>query len=214
MSPSRCGRRGPCEDIRQTDAVHRPLIQQAKCLMAGLSCRLTRVTGREATKADEGRAGGIMRRHGTTPRPWRSCGMERLTVGRKAALLWQKLATALAVLAAVMFVLHAAAAKGAVSFLHDQHLSHAGASVSHGDGAHEAKGRHGCLQVAAHMHGPGDTASSACCDEACLAALVPDDDPPLGDPWGMPSRCALTASALTGHDPERLRRPPRLSPEA
>ena len=154
---------------------------------------------------------GIGRRHGTTLAHRRSCGMKRLVLGTKAASTRQKLATAIALLAALMFVMHAAAARGTGSYLHDHHLAHAGALLVTGDGAHDPGHRHEHPQVAGHMHGFADKGSLPCCGDACLAALVPDEEPPLGDPWGMSSRCSVTALSLTGHDPEQLRRPPRLS---
>ena len=125
--------------------------------------------------------------------------------------MWQTLATAIALLAAVMFVMHAAAAKGSVTYVHGHHLLHAGASLVTGDGVHEPRQGHEHPQVAGQMHGPGDKGLPPCCGEACLAALIPDEEPPVSEPLGMPSRYLIAASSLTGHDPERLRRPPRLS---
>lgn len=164
----------------------------------------------EASRAGRAQGRGIVQ-HGTTPAYRRFCGMKRLALGTEAASIRQKLATAIALLAAVMFVTHAAAAKGTGSYLHDHHLPHAGALLVAGDGAHEPGHRREHPQVAGHMHGFAGKGSPPCCGDACLAALVPDEDPPLGEPWGMPSRCSVTALSLTGHDPERLRRPPRLS---
>lgn len=182
-----------------------------RSLMLGLSsgARGSMIT-HEASKAGRAQGRGVGQ-HGTTPAHRRFCGMKRLTLGTKAASIRQKLATTIALLAAVMFVMHAAAAKGTGTHLHDHHLPHAGALLVTGDGAHEPGHRHEHPQVGGHMHGSAGKGSPPCCGDACLAALVPDEDPPLGDLWGMPSRCSVTALSLTGHDPEQLRRPPRLS---
>lgn len=191
-------------------ALRVPLWRTAPILDARPVKRAGEALSGEAARSHPAQGKGIGGRHGTTPGHRRSCGMKRLALGTKVASIRQKLAAAIALLAAVMFVMHAAAAKGTGSYLHDHHLPYAGALLVMGDGAHEPGHRHEHPRAAGHMHGSADKGSPPCCGDACLAALVPDEDPPLGDPWGMPSRCSVTALSLTGHDPERLRRPPRL----
>ena len=136
--------------------------------------------------------------------------MRRPAISTRAASIWQKLASAIAILAVAMFVTHAAAAKGAVSYAHDHTLAHAGASLivtdAHAgpDWSHEASASIG------HKHGTAKDGTPPCCGDACLTALVPDDNLPLDERWGVRSKPLRVASSLAGHNPEGVRRPPRL----
>ena len=141
----------------------------------------------------------------------RSCAMGRPTISTRAASICQKLASAIAILAVAMFVTHAAAAQGAVSHVHDHTLAHAGALLIAGDAfSAELSSSHKHSSVVGHKHDATEEGTPPCCGDACLLALVPDDNPPLDESWSIRSKPLKVASSLAGHDPEGLRRPPRL----
>lgn len=137
--------------------------------------------------------------------------MKRPAISTRAASIWQKLASAIAILAAVIFVTHAGAARGAVSYVHDHDLAHAGASLATSGATAKPRCGQEHSFSAGHTHDASDDVSLPCCGEACLLALVPDEEPPVDEPWGMPSRSLMVVSSLTGRVPEGLLRPPRLS---
>lgn len=140
--------------------------------------------------------------------------MKRLAVSTGPASIWQKLASVIAVLAVALFAMHAAGTQGAAAFPHGPHLSQAAAAPVTADAAQEPRHGHDRLGLAGHGHDPAGKGSPPCCGEACVAALLPGEEPPLDGPWGPPSRGRMAAASLTGHDPEGLRRPPRLSGRA
>lgn len=120
------------------------------------------------------------------------------------------LAHFVAVLAAVLFVGHAVAAEVSFPHAHNHAGAYAGASFltadAHGDGGW----MHRPLSATGHHHSETEVAKQMCCGEACLLALMPDNEPHLDKPWDVPSKAPLTVAALAGHEPEGLRRPPRL----
>lgn len=136
--------------------------------------------------------------------------MGRPTTKTKAGSIWQKLASAIAILAVAMFVTYAAAAKSAVSLAHDHTLAHADASLTVTDAHAKPGGSHEASASIGHKHGTARDGTPPCCGDACLLALVPDDNPPLDESWSIRSKPLKVASSLAGHDPEGLRRPPRL----
>lgn len=136
------------------------------------------------------------------------CAMGRSVTRARVVSVWQKLASAIAVLAVAMFVAHGAAAKGTPP--HDHSVAHAETSLIAGHTAAEPEGTHEHSSAVSHKHGTANDGTAACCGEACLLALMPDIDTHLSKPWGVRSRSLLRVSSLSGHDPDGLRRPPRL----
>ena len=124
--------------------------------------------------------------------------------------VWQKLASAIAILAVAMFVAHGAAAKGALPHAHDHSVAHAETSLVAGHTPAEPGGNHEHSSAVGHKHGTAKDGTAPCCGEACLLALMPDVDTHPNEPWGVRSKSLLVVSSLAGHDPEGLRRPPRL----
>lgn len=125
--------------------------------------------------------------------------------------VWQKLASAIAILAVAMFVAHGAAAKGALPHAHDHSVAHAETSLVGGHTPAEPGGNHEHSSAVGHKHGTAKDGTAPCCGEACLLALMPDVDTHLNEPWGVWSKSRFVVSSLAGHDPEGLRRPPRLT---
>ena len=148
---------------------------------------------------------------GTSLLLWRSCAMGRPAISTRAASIWQRLASAIAILAVAMFVTHAAAAKDAVSQAHDHTAARAGPSLIVADAPAEPGWSHGASSVVGHKHGTTDDGTPPCCEEACLVALMPATDTHLDERWGVRSKPLMVVASLAGHDPEGLRRPPRLS---
>ena len=124
--------------------------------------------------------------------------------------VWQKLASAIAILAVAMFVAHGAAAKGALPHAHDHSVAHAETSLIAASTPAEPGGSHEYSSAVGHKHGTAKDGTAPCCGEACLLALMPDVDTHLNEPWGVRSKSLFVVSSLAGHDPEGLRRPPRL----
>lgn len=148
---------------------------------------------------------------GTTPRPVRFGGMGRPATRGRVASVWQKLASVIATLAVTMFVAHGAVAKGAVPYPygHDHPVAHAGTSLIADHVPAEQDGHKHSSSVS-HKHRTAKDGAAPCCGEACLLALMPDIDTHLSNPWGVRSSSLLRVSSLSGHDPDGLRRPPRL----
>ena len=128
----------------------------------------------------------------------------------RVASVWQKLASVIATLAVAMFVAHGAAAKGALLHAYDHSVAHAETSLVTGHTAAEPDGTHEHSSAVSQKHGTANDGTAACCGEACLLALMPDIDTHLSKPWGVRSRSLRRVSSLSGHDPDGLRRPPRL----
>ena len=145
---------------------------------------------------------------GTTPCRRSFCAMGRSVTRTRVVSVWQKLASAIAILAVAMFVAHGAAAKGPLP--HDHSVAHAETSLIAGHTAAEPEGAHEHSSAVSHKYGTTTNGTAACCGEACLLALMPDIDTQLSKPWGVRSRALLRVSSLSGHDPDGLRRPPRL----
>ena len=124
--------------------------------------------------------------------------------------VWQKLASAIAILAVAMFVAHGVAAKGALPHAHDHSVAHAETSLVADDTPAKPGGNHEHSSVVGHKYGTTDDGTPPCCGDACLLALVPDDNPPLDELWGVRSKSLKVASLLAENDPEGLRRPPRV----
>ena len=125
--------------------------------------------------------------------------------------VWQKLASAIAILAVAMFVAHGVAAKGTLPHAHDHSVAHAETSLIAASTPAEPGGSHEHSSAVGHKHGTAKDGTAPCCGEACLLALMPDVDTHLNEPWGVRSKSLFVVSSLAGHDPEGLRRPPRLT---
>lgn len=124
-------------------------------------------------------------------------------------MIWQKLARLVAVLAAVLFVGHAVAVESTFPHAHNQTVAHAGASLF-ADTYWTGEWTHNLSSTSGHQHSEADAVKQTCCGEACLLAMMPDNEPCLGKPWDVPFKAPMTVAALAGHEPEGLRRPPRL----
>lgn len=143
----------------------------------------------------------------------RSGVMRRQATKSKSESFWQKLVSALALLATVMFMTHGAMAE--TLGLHVHALD--AAQPCHTESSSDAKNwlsdsvaHHGSSSVADPQSGVDQHNSSACCGKACMAALVPDQAPRLQSPRGDQKSLVL-ACWLTGLSQEGPRRPPRTS---
>jgi len=136
--------------------------------------------------------------------------MGRPVTRTRVASVWQKFASAIAILAVAMFVTHGVAAKGVLPHAHDHSVAHPETSLVTGDTSAEQGGNHEHSTAVDHKHGTAKDGTAPCCGEACLLALMPDVDTHLNEPWGVPTKSLFVVSSLAGHDPEGLRRPPRL----
>ena len=157
------------------------------------------------------RAGDALKHQaGTSPRHRRSCAMGRPVTRTRVASVWQKLASAIAILAVAMFVAHGVAAKGTLPHAHDHSVAHAETSLIAASTPAEPGGSHEYSSAVGHKHGTAKDGTAPCCGEACLLALMPEVDTHPNEPWGVRSKSLFVFSSLAGHDPEGLRRPPRL----
>ena len=120
------------------------------------------------------------------------------------------LARLVAVLAAILLVGHAVAAESSFPHAHNHAVAHVGASFFTADAHGVGDRTHKPSSATDHQHHSAKTAKQTCCGEACLLALMPDNEPHLDKPWDVPSKAPMTVAALVGHEPEGLRRPPRL----
>jgi hypothetical protein len=136
--------------------------------------------------------------------------MGRLAIRTRTTMIWQKLARLVAVLAAVLFVGHAVATESTFPHAYNHTVAQAGASHLAEDGHGGSEWPHKSSSASGHQHSEADAVKQTCCGEACLMALMPDNEPCLGKPWDVPSEAPMTVAALAGHEPEGLRRPPRL----
>ena len=125
-------------------------------------------------------------------------------------MIWQKLARLVAVLAAVLFVGHAVAAESSFPQPHNHAVAQTGAFSLAEDAHGVGDWTHQLFSTTDHQHQDAETAKRMCCGEACLLALMPDNEPHLDKPWDVPFKAPMTIAALVGHEPEGLRRPPRL----
>lgn len=143
----------------------------------------------------------------------RSGGMRWQTTKGRSASVWQKLASALALLATALFMAHGAMAESLVRHAHVQNAAHTGHMESSPNtrtlSADPAM--HHMSSVAAAEPGVGEHGTLACCGKACVAALLPDQAPCLEKPRGGDQKSPVLASLLTGSAPEGPRRPPRTS---
>ncbi|WP_306751760.1 hypothetical protein [Paracoccus actinidiae] len=125
--------------------------------------------------------------------------------------IWQKLASVIALLAVAMFVSHAVAAEGALLHAHDHMMAQAKASHVVDVAFDEPERSHNHSTVSDYQHGASQQGKLSCCGDACLLALMPDEDLDMVDPWETSSKAFIMVFSLAGHDPEGLRRPPRPS---
>ncbi|MBL3675573.1 hypothetical protein [Paracoccus aerius] len=117
----------------------------------------------------------------------------------------------IALLAGVMFVSHAVAAEGTLLHAHDHTMAQAVAPYVAEVALDGPDRSHDHSTVTNHQHDGSQDGKLSCCGDACLLALMPDGDLDLEDPWATPSKTFTFVFSLAGHDPEGLRRPPRLS---
>lgn len=136
--------------------------------------------------------------------------MGRQTTGTMAALGWQKLANAMALLAISMFVAHVAVAGSFVPSAQGHTAAHAERWATSSAAAEPVWG-HDHSRVVGEKHDAANHQTLACCGTACLAALTPDDGPRLDGPQNVPSKPPVLVSLLKGCGPDGPRRPPRLS---
>lgn len=126
--------------------------------------------------------------------------------------IWQKLANMIALLAVALFVSHPVAAEGALLHAHDHTMAQAGTPHHVEDALDGPDQSHEHSSVTDHhQHSDTDKGKPTCCGEACLTALMPNDELDLDEPWVAPSKTSMIVFSLVGHDPEGLHRPPRLS---
>lgn len=134
-------------------------------------------------------------------------------MGREATIrngtLWRLFANAAALLAVVLFLAHAVTAGGILPHVHGPTAAHAELSPVSGD-VGEADGGHEHAEAVDPDHHTAGGAS-ACCGDACLSALMPDDGPCLHPAWQEGTKHPVLFSLLSGRAPEGLRRPPRLT---
>lgn len=134
-------------------------------------------------------------------------------MGRKAATrngaLWRMLANAAALLAVALFLAHGAAAGDILPHAHGPTAAYAELSLVSIDVSEADDGHEHAEAVDPDHHTAGG--ASACCGDACLSALIPDDGPCLHRAWQEGTKHAVLFSLLSGRAPEGLRRPPRLT---
>lgn len=133
--------------------------------------------------------------------------MGREATSRTCALR-RMLANAAALLAVALFHAHAVAAGGLLPHAHGLTVAHAEVSLASTDAEAGASHDHAAAVDADHHTAGG---ASACCGDACLTALLPDEGPCLDRGWQEGTKPAALSSLLSGRAPEGLRRPPRLS---
>lgn len=134
-------------------------------------------------------------------------------MGREATTrngaLWRLLANAAALLAVALFLTHGVAAGGILPPAHGPTAAHAELSlVSSGAGEADTDHEHAEAIDPDHHTAGG---ASACCGDACLSALMPDEGPYLHRAWQEGPKPAVLFSLLSGRAPDGLRRPPRLT---
>lgn len=134
-------------------------------------------------------------------------------MGREATTrngaLWRLLANLAALLAVALFLAHGVAAGGILPHAHGPTVVHGELSLVPSD-AGEADTGHEHVEVVDSDHHTASGAS-ACCGDACLSALMPDEGPCLHRTWQEGTKPAVLFSLLSGRAPEGLRRPPRLT---
>ncbi|OYS02465.1 hypothetical protein CBF68_08185, partial [Lactobacillus taiwanensis] len=140
--------------------------------------RLARVEAARGRNESPARRAGDALKHqaGTSPRHPRSCAMGRPVTRTRVASVWQKFASAIAILAVAMFVTHGVAAKGVLPHAHDHSVAHPETSLVTGDTSAEQGGNHEHSTAVDHKHGTAKDGTAPCCGEACLLALMPDVD--------------------------------------
>lgn len=129
--------------------------------------------------------------------------MSLVAKSRNGALR-RTLANAAALLAVALFLAHAVAAGGLLPHAHGPTPADTELSFVLSDAGHE----HADVADPDH-HTAGGV--FACCGDACLTALTPDEGPCLDRARQEGSKPAILSSLLSGRAPEGLRRPPRLS---
>lgn len=134
--------------------------------------------------------------------------MGRAATSRNGALR-RMLANAAALLAVALFLAHAVAAGGILPHAHGPTAAHAELSLHSSDAA-KADAGHEHAEAVDPDHHTADGAS-ACCGDACLSALMPDEGPCLHRAWQEGTKPAALLPLLNGRSPEGLRRPPRLT---
>ncbi len=137
--------------------------------------------------------------------------MRRPAIRAKVTSIWQRLASVIALLAMAMFVSHAVAAEGTLLHAHDHTRAWAVAPHVAEVGFDGPARSYDLPTVTDYQHYGSQDGKLSCCGDACLLALMPDEDLDLEDPWVTPSKATITVFLLAGHDPEGLRRPPRPS---
>lgn len=122
--------------------------------------------------------------------------------------LWRMFANAAALLAVALFLAHGVAEGGILPHAHGPTAAHAEQSLVSSEASEADDGHEHAEAVESDHHTAGG--ASACCGDACLSALMPDEGPCLHHAWQEGAKPAALFSLLSGRALEGLRRPPRL----
>lgn len=118
------------------------------------------------------------------------------------------LANAAALMAVALFLAHAVAAEACLPHA-DGPIAHAELSLGTSDAGVTNAGHDYAEAIDPDRYAAGG--AFACCGDACLTALIPEEGPCLLRAWPDSLKPAALSSLLSGRAPEGLRRPPRLS---
>lgn len=133
--------------------------------------------------------------------------MGRQTTSTPGARLWPMFLNSVVFLAIALFLEHAVVAGGFLPHAHGQTAAPAKLSLTSSDAAEVFSSHDHAEAMDQKYHTAGGT--PACCGDACLVAVMPDEGPGLHREGQVGSKFSVLVSLLSGRALEGPRHPPQ-----